>query len=193
MDSRTPRKLAEALAFRASALTIFASRDRFNLSSLSIKSTSKSGRAAISETNERFFKDGKNETCKGLYDVSHTVTAVVKNTGKVAGAEVAQVSPEFPCVSNDPAHTLSLSSPFEQLYLTFPNSTPNEMPVRNLRGFEKPFLQAGESQTVTFELRNKDLSVWDVEKQGWMLPQGEFKVAVGTSSRKLPLHGTFSA
>ncbi|GAA6009883.1 hypothetical protein JCM11491_000851 [Sporobolomyces phaffii] len=140
----------------------------FNLSDISIKSTAKSGRAAVSETNERFFKDGKNETCKGLYDISHTVTAVVKNTGKVAGAEVAQ------------------------LYLTFPDSTPNKMPIRSLRGFEKPFLQPGESQTVTFELRNKDLSVWDVTKQGWLLPQGQFTVAVGSSSRKLPLKGTFS-
>ncbi|GAA5989277.1 hypothetical protein JCM5350_005057 [Sporobolomyces pararoseus] len=140
----------------------------FNMSSLSVKSTPKAGRAAVSETNEKFFKDGKNETCKGLYDVSHTVTAVVKNTGEVAGAEVAQ------------------------LYLTFPDSTPNKMPVRNLRGFEKPFLQPGESKTVTFELRNKDLSVWDVKKQGWMKPQGEFKISVGSSSRKLPLKGSFT-
>ncbi|GAA5879255.1 hypothetical protein JCM16303_003139 [Sporobolomyces ruberrimus] len=139
----------------------------FNMSKLSIKSNTKSGRAAVSETNEKFFRDGKNVTCKGLYDISHTVTAVVKNTGKVAGAEVAQ------------------------LYLTYPDGTPNKMPVRNLRGFEKPYLQPGESQTVTFELRNKDLSVWDVVKQGWMLPQGEFKVSVGTSSRKLPLKGSF--
>ena len=62
------------------------------MSGLAIESSSKAGRAAVSETNEKFFKDGKNETCKGLYDVSHTVTAVVKNTGEVAGAEVAQVS-----------------------------------------------------------------------------------------------------
>ncbi|GAA5964449.1 hypothetical protein JCM3765_006282 [Sporobolomyces pararoseus] len=140
----------------------------FNMSGLAIESTSKAGRAAVSETNEKFFKDGKNETCDGLYDVSHTVTAVVKNTGKVAGAEVAQ------------------------LYLTFPDSTPNKMPVRNLRGFEKPFLQPGESKTVTFELRNKDLSVWDVKKQGWMRPQGDFKISVGSSSRKLPLKGSFT-
>ncbi|GAA6009922.1 hypothetical protein JCM11491_000867 [Sporobolomyces phaffii] len=140
----------------------------FNFSDISIKLTAKNGRAAVSETNERFFKDGKNETCKGLYDISHTVTAVVKNTGKVAGAEVAQ------------------------LYLTFPDSTPNKMPIRSLRGFEKPFLKPGESRTVTFELRNKDLSVWDVTKQGWLLPQGQFTVAVGSSSRKLPLKGTFS-
>jgi hypothetical protein len=74
------------------------------MSSLSIKSTSKAGPFAISETNEKFFKDGKNETCKGLYNISHTVTAVVKNTGKVAGAEVAQVSP-----------LLLVSSPFREI------------------------------------------------------------------------------
>jgi beta-glucosidase len=79
-----------------------------------------------------------------------------------------------------------------QLYLTYPDSTPNKMPIRSLRGFEKPYLKPGESQTVTFELRNKDLSVWDVVKQGWLLPQGQFEVSVGSSSRKLPLKASFS-
>lgn len=66
------------------------------------------------------------------------------------------------------------------------------MPVHNLRGFAKPFLKAGESQDVYFDLRNKDLTVWSVEKQGWVIPSGEFKVSVGTSSRNLPLSKTFS-
>jgi len=65
------------------------------------------------------------------------------------------------------------------------------MPVRNLRGFSKPFLQPGESTTVSFPLRNKDLAVWDVVKQGWMIPQGKFEVSVGSSSRELPLKASF--
>jgi len=63
------------------------------MSKLSIESTPKSGETPISVTNEKFFKDNKSESCDGLYDISHTVTAYVKNTGKVAGAEVAQVCP----------------------------------------------------------------------------------------------------
>ncbi|GAA6061711.1 hypothetical protein JCM10212_004943 [Sporobolomyces blumeae] len=138
----------------------------FKMSNLYAKATAKAGRTAVSETNEKFYKDGK--ACDGLYDISHTVTATVKNTGKVAGAEVAQ------------------------LYLTYPSSTPNKMPVRSLKGFKKPFLQPGESQTVSFELRNKDLAVWDVTKQGWVLPKGKFEVSVGSSSRKLPLKTSFT-
>lgn len=66
------------------------------------------------------------------------------------------------------------------------------MPVHNLRGFAKPYLKAGKSQEVEFNLRNKDLAVWSVEKQGWIIPTGAFKVSVGTSSRNLPLSQTFS-
>ncbi|GAA6063791.1 hypothetical protein JCM10212_001361 [Sporobolomyces blumeae] len=138
----------------------------FNFSDISASATAKTGRAAVSETNEKLFVKGKQTD--GLYDISHTVTATVKNTGKVAGAEVAQ------------------------LYLTYPSSTPNKMPIRSLKGFKKPFLQPGESQTVSFELRNKDLAVWDVSKQGWNVPSGEFKVSVGSSSRKLPLKTSFT-
>ncbi|GAA5936851.1 uncharacterized protein JCM15063_000080 [Sporobolomyces koalae] len=139
----------------------------FNFSDVSTQSTPKAGRTAVFETNEKLYKDGKLASA-GLYDVAQTVSVSVKNTGEVAGAEVAQ------------------------LYLTFPASTPKKMPVRNLRGFEKPFLQPGESKTVTFELRNKDIAVWDVKLQGWTIPTGEFKVSVGSSSRKLPISTTFS-
>ncbi|GAA5974085.1 hypothetical protein JCM11641_003425 [Rhodosporidiobolus odoratus] len=63
------------------------------------------------------------------------------NTGSVGGAEVAQ------------------------LYLTFPDTTPRAMPVLSLRGSEKPFLEAGESKTVSFELRDKDLAYY--RRQRW--------------------------
>ncbi|KAJ4385745.1 hypothetical protein N0V93_010175 [Gnomoniopsis smithogilvyi] len=53
-----------------------------------------------------------------LWDIVATVTATVSNTGSVSGAEVAQ------------------------LYVGIPGG-----PVRQLRGFEKPVLAAGESET----------------------------------------------
>jgi len=59
------------------------------------------------------------------------------------------------------------------------------MPPRSLRGFSKPHLEAGASEQVTFSIRNKDLAVWSVKLGGWMLPHGEYKLAVGTSSRKI--------
>jgi beta-glucosidase len=65
----------------------------FSFSDLKISSDKKSNKALVRETNEKFFVDGK-ET-KGLYDYAYTVKATVKNTGSVAGAEVAQVRLSF--------------------------------------------------------------------------------------------------
>ncbi|GAA5896997.1 hypothetical protein JCM6882_007328 [Rhodosporidiobolus microsporus] len=136
----------------------------FSFKNLSIKKNTEKRKALVRETNEVFLSGDK--TTPGLYDRVYTVKAVVKNTGSVAAAEVAQ------------------------LYLSFPSSTPRKLPVRQLRGFTKPFLKPGESKTVEFELRNKDLAYYNVEKGGWVIPEGEFTVSVGNSSRKLPLTGT---
>lgn len=95
-----------------------------------------------------------------LWDVLVAVEADVTNTGAVAGAEVAQ------------------------LYVGIPNG-----PVRQLRGFAKPVLEAGASSTVRFELTRRDLSTWDVVAQNWLLQEGEYGVYVGSSSRDLPLEG----
>lgn len=102
-----------------------------------------------------------------LFDCMVTVTAVITNTGSVAAAEIAQ------------------------LYLSIPAAG---QPVRQLRGFDKVFLQPGESATVTFELQRRDLSVWDVTAQMWRLINdgSAYTVSVGASSRNLPLTGTFS-
>ncbi|GAA5990954.1 hypothetical protein JCM11641_007444 [Rhodosporidiobolus odoratus] len=137
----------------------------FSFSDVNISSTKKASPAPVRETNEKLFI--KDQLIPGLYDVAYTVEATVKNTGSVDGAEVAQV------------------------YLTFPDSVPRAMPLRSLRGFEKPFLKAGESQTVSFELRNKDLAYYSPVKGGWVVPEGDFKLSVGSSSRQLPLSATF--
>jgi len=99
-----------------------------------------------------------------LWDVLVTVSAGVKNTGDVAGAEVAQ------------------------LYVGIPGE---ETPGKQLRGFEKPLLNATEEVTVNFGLTRRDLSIWDVERQLWRLQRGKYGVFVGGSSRDLPLKGEF--
>jgi beta-glucosidase len=58
-----------------------------------------------------------------------------------------------------------------------------------LRGFNKLKLEAGASGTATFKLRRRDLSFWDVGRQAWTVPSGEFKVMVGASSRDVRLEG----
>ncbi|ORY68807.1 glycoside hydrolase family 3 protein [Pseudomassariella vexata] len=98
-----------------------------------------------------------------LWDIIATVTADIQNTGDVDGAEVAQ------------------------LYVGIPDA-----PARQLRGFEKPFINVTQSTTVTFALNRRDLSVWDVVAQKWLLQSGSYSVYVGSSSRDLPLRGTLS-
>jgi beta-glucosidase len=100
-----------------------------------------------------------------LWDVLVEVAADVTNTGQVDGAEVAQ------------------------LYVGIPAEG---APVRQLRGFEKPFLNASATATVRFGLTRRDLSVWDVVAQKWRLVRGEYKIEVGGSSRNLPLVGNFT-
>ena len=53
-----------------------------------------------------------------------------------------------------------------------------------LKGFQRIHLQQGESVRVTFQLTERDLSVYDSQK-GWLLEPGEFTVMVGGGSEKL--------
>lgn len=101
-----------------------------------------------------------------LWDELVRVSATVRNTGDVAGAEVAQ------------------------LYVGIPSTNGTDVPKRQLRGFEKLTLDAGASAEVEFLVTRRDLSVWDVTAQRWRLQEGEYKFWVGSSSRKLPLNAT---
>ncbi|ROT36092.1 thermostable beta-glucosidase B [Sodiomyces alkalinus F11] len=94
------------------------------------------------------------------------VDVTITNTGDVAGAEVPQ------------------------LYLGLPESAP-PTPPKQLRGFDKVWLAPGESQVVTFDLRRKDVSYWDVGLQEWVVPLGTFRVFVGSSSRDIRAEGEF--
>ena len=75
--------------------------------------------------------------------------------------------------------------------MTWPSSV-TDQPVRNLRGFCKEKYAAGESQTLTFPVRAKDLAVWDVERQTWTIPSGEYTFSVGRDSRDLPVKATIT-
>jgi beta-glucosidase len=99
-----------------------------------------------------------------LFDTVATVTAKITNSGGLAGSEVAQ------------------------LYIGLPSSAPAS-PPKQLRGFDKLPLSAGASGTATFKLRRRDLSYWDVGRQQWVVPSGDFTVSVGASSRDIRLTG----
>lgn len=103
-----------------------------------------------------------------LWEIYVDVAVDVKNDGPVAGAAVAQ------------------------LYLEYPSKEGVDFPVRVLRGFDKVYLQPGETRTVHFGLTRRDLSYWDVERQNWvMVTEGQYTFKVGLSSRDLPVSGTW--
>ena len=57
-------------------------------------------------------------------------------------------------------------------------------PVKQLRGFQRVALKAGESREINMELVADDLKFWD-QKMRWSHEPGEFKVMVGGSSASL--------
>jgi beta-glucosidase len=53
-------------------------------------------------------------------------------------------------------------------------------PAKELKGFAKPTLDAGETRTVQIQLDDRSFAYWD---DGWVVEPGEFDLLVGTSSR----------
>jgi beta-glucosidase len=66
-----------------------------------------------------------------------------------------------------------------QLYITHEGS-PMKVPIRELRGFKRIYLKAGESKVVTFELTTEQLSIAN-EKGRMIQPGGKVRVSVGGS------------
>jgi beta-glucosidase len=55
-------------------------------------------------------------------------------------------------------------------------------PVRELKGFRRVTLAAGETRQVTFTLRDVDLAYWSAASRCWVNEPGEFDVFVGADS-----------
>jgi beta-glucosidase len=100
----------------------------------------------------------------GATQGSIAVDFTVTNTGPRAGTEVAQ------------------------LYLGFPASAGE--PPWVLRGFSRITLAVGESRNTTIELSFRELSCWDPKAHGRYVPSGIYRLAVGSSSRDLPLRAS---
>ena len=88
---------------------------------------------------------------------SVTAEVTVKNTGDVAGKEVVQMYIQDVVGSTT-------------------------RPVRELKGFEKIYLEPGESRTVTFEITPELMSHYNSDLE-FVAEPGEFIVSVGTDSR----------
>lgn len=91
-----------------------------------------------------------------------TVRFKLKNTGKLAGKEVAQLY-----VRNQTSHKV--------------------MPMQELRHFVKIELHPGESQTVEFQLNRWAFSWYNPQDQRWEADNGTYEIAIGSSSRDIRL------
>ena len=74
-----------------------------------------------------------------------------------------------------------------QVYVGQPGSY-LQRPARELKGFAKIALAAGESTEVTVRLAARDFRYFHPGKDRWVLQGGDFTIAVGASSRDLRLH-----
>ena len=94
-----------------------------------------------------------------------TIAFTIRNVGRVAGAEVAQIYIKDLCAS-----------------VTRPDM--------ELKGFVRVMLEPNESKRVEWVLKQEDLEIYDIHKQ-WVVEPGEFAVMVGASSKDIRLRGTF--
>lgn len=93
-----------------------------------------------------------------------TATFTVTNSGKMAGAEVAQVY-------------------VHQEQSTLPR------PEKELKGFEKISLKPGEAKQVSVVLDEAAFQYFDDVKNSWVLEPGAFEIQVGSSSADIRLRG----
>jgi len=94
---------------------------------------------------------------------SATISFVVKNTGRVAGDEVAQ------------------------LYIRDVLASVAR-PVTQLAGFQRVRLAPGESKTVSIPLSSESLRMLDRDMR-WVVEPGVFRIMVGSSSKDIRLRG----
>lgn len=87
----------------------------------------------------------------------NTVRLTVKNSGAYSAAEIVQLYVAASC---------------DGVY----------RPRRELKGFARVELDVGEEKEIVFSLDERSFSVWD---NGWVIPEGEYTVEIGASSRDI--------
>ena len=95
------------------------------------------------------------------YTADDTITATfnVKNSGSVAGKEIAE------------------------LYVAQPGADPSlNRPIRRLKGFEKIELAAGETKTLTMKVKIEDLAFFNEAADKYIVDTGAYQILVGGSS-----------
>lgn len=62
-------------------------------------------------------------------------------------------------------------------------------PVRELKGFERVFLKAGEEKEISIEFDNKSFRYWNTKTNGWEVEAGNYSIMIGASSEDIRLKG----
>lgn len=96
-----------------------------------------------------------------------TINVDIENTGSQDGEEVAQ---------------LYITDIASGLY----------MPKKELKGFQRVAIKAGEKKTISFNLNAEDFYYWDETNKRYTIDPGEYSIKVGGSSDNLPLSGTLN-
>jgi beta-glucosidase len=96
-----------------------------------------------------------------------TFTLPVTNTGKVAGAETIQLY----------IHDVKASV---------------DRPYKELKAFQKVYLQPGETREVSLTIDRRALSFYSEARSEWVAEPGAFEALVGTASDRLPLRLAFT-
>ena len=96
------------------------------------------------------------------------VSFAVKNTGKRDGADVAQI------------------------YIGSKQDAKVPRPGKELKGFAKVFLAAGETKQVSIKLDQRAFSYYDTNAKSWRAEAGDYEILVGRSSAEIVLRGKAS-
>ncbi len=104
---------------------------------------------------------------------SLVVSVDVTNTGAMAGKETVELYVR------------------KVVDTTYGENPGDNKPFRQLKGFEKIFLNAGETKTVTLEVPLKDITFWNYFRNKMRIEPGAYVVEVGRSSADLPVSENF--
>ena len=94
------------------------------------------------------------------------VVVNVRNTGNMAGDEIVMV------------------------FVSYPSTKAMRRLIKELKGFARVSLNAGEEKQITIPVRLADLDYYDQVNEQWVVEDGPINIMVGGSSTNLPLSGT---
>ena len=87
---------------------------------------------------------------------------MIKNTGDTSGFEISQCYVQ-------------------------PYKSNNNEPIKTLQGFDKTFLNPGESKEIKILLNERNFSSWDLLDNDWVIKYKEYDILIGSSSKDIKL------